>query len=194
VRPPRIQEQLAHVRLGTVCRLSLEKGIQNLFHAVSRLLTRGIDVSCVVAGAGPLLNDLIRLARELGISERVVLNGAVPHSEIDRFLTSEVDVFVLPSLSEGVPKVVLEAMAAGIPIVATAVGGIPEMLGESGERGWLVPAGDVSALADAIESCVKDTDERVKRCEEAHKYVIDHTLEAEAGRIEAVILGLIAKD
>ncbi|MGA8710094.1 MAG: glycosyltransferase family 4 protein [Thermoplasmata archaeon] len=95
-------------------------------------------------GLGPALS----LARSLGVADRIDARGAVPRAELLREYASA-DLFVLPSLFDSFPVVVLEAMAAGVPVVATRVGGVPELL-EEGECGLLVPPGNPGALAEAL--------------------------------------------
>ena len=97
-------------------------------------------------GDGPLREDLARQIAAAGLAGRFVLAGF--RDDLDRFLP-HLDLLVLPSYTEGLPNVVLEAFAAGVPVVATAVGGTPEVV-EDGVSGWLVPPGDPAALARRI--------------------------------------------
>src|SRR5207237_5998703 len=100
----------------------------------------------VLFGDGPLRDALARQVRSYGLEHRFVLAGHC--TDLDALLPF-LDLLVLPSYTEGLPNVVLEAFAAGVPVVATAVGGTPEVV-EDGVNGRLVPAGDTEALADAI--------------------------------------------
>jgi len=110
------------------------------------------DLRVEVAGGGPCLEDLKRLVVELGIAERVTFLGEV--RDVPAVL-ARARLFVLPSRSEGIPLTVLEAMARGLPVVATRVGGLPEVVVE-GKTGYLVPPADPAALAEAILTVWRD--------------------------------------
>jgi glycosyltransferase involved in cell wall biosynthesis len=133
--------------LGTVARLVPIKGIDLLLRAVVSLKTAIPDVRTVVVGDGPERDRLERLAIELGLGDSVIFTG---HRDDALDLIAAMDLFVLSSLSEGIPMAVLESMALGTPVVATRVGGVPEILSD-GNTGVLVPAGDTKALAAALE-------------------------------------------
>lgn len=107
-----------------------------------------------VAGDGPEAGALLELAARLGAGDRVAVHGLRPHSEIPDWLAAA-DLLVLPSLSEGRPNVVLEAMAAGRPVVATRVGGVPELVVD-GETGLLAGPGDAEGLSGAIRRLLVD--------------------------------------
>jgi glycosyltransferase involved in cell wall biosynthesis len=102
----------------------------------------------VLVGDGVLRPQLQALARELGLTDRVTWAGSQPHQRVARYLAAA-DALVLPSLSEGEPNAVLEALSAGRPVVASAVGGVPGLVAE-GEQGYLAPPGDAPALATAL--------------------------------------------
>jgi sugar transferase (PEP-CTERM/EpsH1 system associated) len=128
--------ELTPIYIGTVANLRPVKNHALLLRVGSRLCRSHDHVRFVFAGDGPLKEQLVALAEELGISARVRFLGA--RSDIPDVLNA-LDIFVLPSLSEGMPNAVLEAMACGLPIVATRVGGIPELI-EDGNTGLLVPS------------------------------------------------------
>jgi glycosyltransferase involved in cell wall biosynthesis len=132
--------------LGVVARLDPVKNHLGVFHAIDLLRRQGLDVAIGLAGDGPLRDELEKAARDLGIGDRVHFLGNV--KQIDVFY-SALDVFVLNSHSEGMSNTVLEAMASGLPVVATAVGSNPELVVE-GRTGLLVPPGDVASLADGL--------------------------------------------
>lgn len=136
------------LRLVSVARLSREKGLADLLVAVASLVADGTPVTLNVAGSGPDEERLAALAAELGLGDRVRFAGFVPHGPELVALLDDADVFVLPSHSEGLPHSVAEAMARGLPVVATAVGGIPELLRDG--SGVVVAPGDPTALAAAI--------------------------------------------
>lgn len=144
------------LRVGTMGRLSALKGIHHLVSAVHALVDQGVSVELAVAGEGAELEPLRALAARFGIADRVRFVGFVPDEDADEFLMG-LDVFVLASLSEGLPFSVMEAMRAELPIVASRVGGLPEMLSH-GESGLLVDPGDEVALAHAIAQLHADPD------------------------------------
>jgi glycosyltransferase involved in cell wall biosynthesis len=136
--------------IGIVARLAPQKGVEHLVRALAQLDRDGRGATLLVAGDGPLRDRLENEARELGVVA-VFLGYRGDVAEI----LGALDVFVLPSVTEGLPLVVLEAMAAGCPVVATRVGGIPEAV-RDGETGWLVPPADPDALARAIHHALGD--------------------------------------
>jgi glycosyltransferase involved in cell wall biosynthesis len=131
--------------LITVCRLVPWKGVDALIHALPSLP----ETRLVVAGDGHLRSELAALAESCGVANRAIFLGDVPHSEIAGCLAQS-DAFVLNSTYEGLPHVVLEAMAAGIPVIATDAGGTGEVV-EHEATGLLVPVGDSAALQNAVE-------------------------------------------
>jgi glycosyltransferase involved in cell wall biosynthesis len=137
-----------------VGRLSREKGHKDLLEAVALLAERQDlpEFRVVVVGEGPELESLQRAAKTLGVAERVILAG---HRPDVRPYYAMASVLALPSHSEGSPNVVLEAMAAGIPVVATRVGGVPEIM-EHERTGLIVPSRDPAAMADGIERLLRD--------------------------------------
>lgn len=128
------------------------KGLDVLLRAFASLLTRRPGLTLELVGEGPQTPELRRIARELGVAERVIFSGLAQPEQIAEALRRS-DVFVFPSLSENMPLAVLEALSCGLPVVATDVGGIPEAVGEDGV---LVPPGDPGALAAAIENVLAD--------------------------------------
>ncbi len=135
--------------LVVVARLIEIKGIQHLLTALSLLpeeMRRKIHLR--LCGTGPYEAELRRQAEQVGMTAQVEFSGLVSYEEIPARL-HEADLFVLPSLQEGLPLSLLEAMASGLPVVATTVGGIPGMV-KDGENGLLVPAADPTALRDAL--------------------------------------------
>ena len=132
-------------RLLNVAALAEKKGHRFLLDALNELPEATLDI----VGDGELRAELEAGVRELGLDDRVAFHGEQPKHEVAR-LMREAGLFVLPSLAENLPVVLIEAMASGLPSVATRVGGVPEMLGH--EDGELVPPGDAAALADAIRT------------------------------------------
>lgn len=148
-RPPHFRDA-NKTRLLHVGRLSSEKGVVVLLEALRQLkrkYQRRFELT--VAGSGPEEIRLKENAKSLGIEKNVRFLGYVREdAELSR-LYQESDVFILPSFTEGVPKVILEAMANGLPVVATSVGGIPEII-QNGENGLLVPPGDAEGICESV--------------------------------------------
>lgn len=130
----------------TVARLSPEKDIANLVRAVAITAGRAPNLRVEVAGGGPCLEDLDRLADELGVADRIAFLGNI--QDVSAVLR-RARLFVLSSRSEGIPLSVLEAMARGLPVVATRVGGLPEVVVD-GVTGRLVPPEEPCAMSEAI--------------------------------------------
>ncbi len=129
------------------------KGHGDVLRAAAEVISGGVDQHVVIVGEGHWGGPIIsKAAAELGIAERVHLLGF--RDDIPRILAGS-DIFVLPTPSEGLSIAIMEAMAAALPVVATAVGGNPELV-EPGRTGYLVPAGDASALAEAMRKLAKD--------------------------------------
>ncbi|MCS6862491.1 MAG: glycosyltransferase family 4 protein [Abditibacteriales bacterium] len=131
-----------------VGRLSPEKGAQVLIDALPQMLQRLPRLRLRLIGGGSQQPSLRDTVNQNGLKEHVEFVGAVPHHELPRHY-AEADALVIPSLSEGLPKVLPEALACGLPIIGTQVGGIPEVV-QNGYNGLLVPPGDPDALADAV--------------------------------------------
>jgi glycosyltransferase involved in cell wall biosynthesis len=125
------------------------KGLEVLIDAFGRLAGQGIDFTGLLIGQGPLRSRLEDQVARLGLRDRVRLLGTRPHDRLPDWYRAA-DLFVLPSRSEGVPVVLLEAIACRTPFVASRVGGIPEIAHLGASR--LVPAGDAAALAEAIRA------------------------------------------
>ncbi len=138
--------------VGAAGRLSPEKGFSVLVDAAAEVVRSDQSVGFVLFGEGALRASLTGQIAAKGLAGRFILVGF--HSDLDRFLP-HLDLMVLPSFSEGLPNVALEALAAGVPVVATAVGGTPEVV-EDGRTGYLVLPGDANRLADRILHALSD--------------------------------------
>ena len=152
--------------IGTVTRLSPGKGLDILLQAFSSMSAMQTNATLVVVGAGPLDTALKDQAAALGIADRVHFTGA--RSDMPQVYAS-FDAFVLPSLDEGMPMSVLEAMSAGVPVVATSVGAIPELAGDG--KGWLVAPGAIRPLAAALAEALQNRDDSAKRALKARQNV-----------------------
>jgi sugar transferase (PEP-CTERM/EpsH1 system associated) len=137
--------------IGTAGRLVPVKDQALLLEALAQLAGRGLRFTGVIAGDGPLRGDLEARAAALGIADRVRFLGHVPDVET---VYAALDLFVLSSVSEGLSNTILEAMASGLPVVATRVGGADELI-EEGRTGFTVPASNAPELAAAIERVVR---------------------------------------
>lgn len=152
--PP--QQMVASKTLVTIGRLSEQKGHLVLLDALAALARWGITVETIIAGDGPLRPLLERRIRELGLTGQVVLTGWLSNEQV-RGLILSARAVVLPSFAEGLPVVLMEAMALGRPVITTYVAGIPELVTDK-ICGWLVPAGSVGALAAGIRECLDASD------------------------------------
>jgi glycosyltransferase involved in cell wall biosynthesis len=143
-----------------VGRLIPKKGFSDLIRACELLAEHGKSFRCEIIGEGLIENELRGQIDELCLQDKVVLTGAKPQSQLRRRLAAA-NVFVLPSVidpeggMDNLPTVIMEAMATGLPVVSTNIGGIPEMVIEN-ETGFLVQPGDAVAMADAINKIVGD--------------------------------------
>lgn len=148
--------ELAETDIVLICIANLfkEKGIDYLLKALPAILENNKDVKLLIAGDGPLRDNLKNSSNELNISGSVKFLGKIDNVEE---LLAISKIFVLPSLGEGLPFVILEAMAAGLPCVATNVGGIPEMITNSKE-GYIVEPCDSKSLASAINKILANNE------------------------------------
>jgi glycosyltransferase involved in cell wall biosynthesis len=147
------------VRVVCVGRLVPEKGQSLLIEVVASLRERGVNLHLTLAGDGPQRASLETLTQSLRVSEQVRFAGAVAHTEVAEILRDS-DVFCLPSFAEGVPVVLMEAMAMQLPVVACRVMGIPELI-DDGVNGRLVRPGSRADLADALTSLAIGPEQRI---------------------------------
>jgi glycosyltransferase involved in cell wall biosynthesis len=126
----------------------VEKGLSVLFESLKLLRDAGRDYELTLVGDGADRDRLAALARELAIDRHIIFAGYRSQEEVGEYLRRS-DIFILPSFAEGVPVSLMEAMATGIPVIATNVGGVAELV-ESERTGLLVPPADSAALAQAI--------------------------------------------
>lgn len=156
--------------ITTVANLRRGKGHDVLLHAASGLLRRHPDLVFQLVGDGPLRPSLEALAATLGIDDRVRFLG---HRDDVAAILQTSDLFAFPSLMEAFPNGVMEAMAAGLPVVATRVGGIPELV-EDGRTGLLVPPGDAEAMCGAVERLLASPDEADALAAAARRHIEQH--------------------
>jgi glycosyltransferase involved in cell wall biosynthesis len=180
-------------RLLFVGRLAGVKGVSVLFEALESIAPRFPDLQLTLIGDGLERADLEKEAQARGLGGAVTFAGYRSQAEVAEALR-EADMLILPSFAEGVPVVLMEAMAAGIPVVTTRVAGIPELV-EDGVSGLLVPPGDTDALADAISALLADPARRARMGEKGRaKVVSEFNLDYEAAWLgelfRAYIFGL----
>ncbi len=156
--------------VGMVGRLVPIKDVPTFLAAAARVRTARPDARFAIVGDGELRKALERQTRDLGLAEAVTFHGWREDLE---GVYADLDVVVNASRNEGTPVALIEAMAAGVPVVATRVGGTPDLLGD-GARGRLVPPADPDALADAIVAALARSKEASARVEAARAYVMAH--------------------
>lgn len=144
-------------QLTFVGRLATVKGIPVLFEALTKINS---ELSVTLIGDGPERAELESQAQGHGLSHTVTFAGYKSQAEVAKAL-QKTDLFVLPSFAEGVPVVLMEAMAARVPVIATRIAGIPELV-EHDVNGLLVPTNDANALADAISELINDPERRAE--------------------------------
>jgi colanic acid/amylovoran biosynthesis glycosyltransferase len=166
------------LRILDVGRLVPEKGAPVLLDAVAKVLSRGTDVEVKIVGDGPLRQALVSQISRLGLGERVELLGPLGQDELPKTY-QWADVFCLPSFQEGLPVVLMEAMASGLPVVTSAVAGIPELV--DGTNGFLLPAGRADLIADALEQLASDPERRRELGRAGRQRVVrDHAMDLTA--------------
>lgn len=174
---------LAPLRFVCVGRLCEQKGQLLLLEAMARIVRKGIPVELVLAGDGEMRSEVEALIESLGLRERVRITGWVDSARVrDEILAARA--LVLPSFAEGLPVVIMEAMALERAVISTFVAGIPELV-RSGEDGWLVPAGDVEALQAAIEACLAAPEETLLRmgASARERVLARHSADNEAAKL-----------
>lgn len=187
--------ELSLVRTGrrpghllSVGRLDPIKGFDILLPALARLHARGVDFTCTVIGEGDERARLEHLSTELGLDSVVSFPGAMPHDVVMQQM-DKATLMVLPCVvtqdgnSDGIPNVLMEAMATGLPVISTRISGIPELV-EDGVNGRLVPAGDADALADAMHELLDNPQQRATFAAAGRlKVERDFNVRVEAGRL-----------
>ena len=161
----------------SVGQLKEKKGLRHLVDAMALLRDRGIRASCRIIGEGPLRDELAAQITARGLDGAVELLGALPHDAVLRHY-AEATIFTLPCVvatdgdRDGIPNAILEAMAAGIPVISTPTSGIPEVVRDD-DTGLLVPVADGTALADALERLVREPELRSRIGEAGRAFVVD---------------------
>lgn len=177
----------ASLLIMVVAQLIERKGLHHLIAALAQLpdsLQGRLRLS--LCGTGPCKDALHRQAKEAGLAQQVEFAGLVPYDQVPARL-QQADLFVLPSLQEGLPLSLLEAMACGLPVIATKVGGIPELV-RDGTNGLLVPAGHVGALAEALTRLLADSLERQRMAKAARQEALSWSWQAVWAQYESLFV------
>jgi glycosyltransferase involved in cell wall biosynthesis len=140
-------------QLVCVGRLCEQKGQLLLVEAAGRLAKEGLDFKLVLVGDGPLRSEIEEMIAQLGIEDKIEITGWASNSEVQQHILAS-RAMVLPSFAEGLPVVIMEALALGRPVISTYVAGIPELV-EPGVCGWLVSAGSVEALTNKMRTALQ---------------------------------------
>lgn len=174
-------------RLVFIGRLSEQKGTLLLVEAAQRLAARGVNFELVIAGDGEMRGDIETLIKTYALQTKVRITGWIDANQVRKELLAA-RALVLPSFAEGLPVVIMEAMALKRPVISTYVAGIPELV-RPGEHGWLVPAGDVDALAEAMQECLDAPVEHlVSMGEASHERVLQsHNVDIEAMKLVKLV-------
>ena len=172
--------------LVSVARLSEEKGHLILLPAIAQLRDRHPDLHLTLVGDGPMRRVVESEIARLGLQDAVTITGWVSSDRV-REEIGKARLIVQPSFIEGLPVVMMEAMALARPVVATFVGGVPELVTQ--DRGWLVPAGDSDALEVALESALSHSTEALSKMGEDGRAAVrlHHDAQAEASKLLALI-------
>jgi len=174
------------VTLVNVGRFSEQKGQMLLIEAMAEVQRRGVEVRLQLVGDGELRRTLERAIAQAGLGHCVTLTGWLDEAGVRRAIEAA-HALVLPSFAEGLPMVVMEALVAARPVIATWVAGIPELMQDQ-RTGWLVPPGDALALAEAITDLATSTDEKLRRMGTTGRarVLMRHNIDVEAGKLAAL--------
>lgn len=169
-----MQKKISRPFFCVIAELTRNKGIPYLIQALILVKQRGVQFSCALIGDGEELETIRRMIAENNMTNEIKLLGWIDNAS--QYLKA-FDAFVLPSIKEGLPYVLLEALAAEIPIIATTVGGIPDII-ENGQNGILVPEKNPKALADALQKITSDANLQTRCSKNAVKKFASFSFEA----------------
>lgn len=186
---PALEQARGDLVVGSVGRFTTQKGYRYLIAAAPTVLERLPNVTFVLVGDGELRQELQSQALNLGIADKILFAGQRPDVLP---LIKSMDLFVLPSIYEGLPTVVMESMASGVPVVATDIPGTDELV-RSGENGWLVPARQPQELAQAIVAALENPHLRQLYAQRAKDTVAAFRIEAIAGQYEALYRAVLGE-
>lgn len=178
-------------RVVCVGRLCEQKGQLLLVNAIGRLRQRGVAIELVLAGDGEMRDEIEACIQQLKLQDCVTITGWISSDQVrDEILNARA--LVLPSFAEGLPVVIMEAMALRRPVLTTYVAGIPELV-RPGEGGWLFPAGDIDALASTLDEFLAVPHEMLERMgESAHiRALKQHSIDTEAAKLAQLIAATV---
>ncbi len=156
-----IKPAIQNRKMVCVGRLCEQKGQQLLVEAAVKLAQEGEDFKLVLAGDGPMRKNIEKLIKEHGMESKVTITGWISSDRVQEELL-DCTALVLPSFAEGLPVVIMEAMALARPVVTTYIAGIPELV-IHGENGWLIPAGSLDALTTSMREVLHSKDEDIAK-------------------------------
>ncbi|BAQ62823.1 glycosyl transferase [Geminocystis sp. NIES-3708] len=157
--------------LVCVGRLCPQKGQILLLKAIARLKEKRIICNLTLVGDGELRREIENLAEKLEVKNQIIITGWASSEEVKQQIT-KAKLMVIPSFAEGLPVVIMESLALGIPVISTYIAGIPELI-VNGESGWLIPAGDIDALTIAIESALNLPIEKLEEMGQKGKIAVN---------------------
>jgi len=168
------------VCVGRICE---QKGQLLLVEAIARLKQQGLEARLVLAGDGPMRRDIEERAAELGVTDRIRITGWIGGEQVRQEILGA-RFLALPSFAEGIPVVIMEAMALKRPVISTYVAGIPELV-EHERNGWLVPSGDIDALTAILARCLAVPEARWREIGQAarERVLRDHDVDVEAAKL-----------
>ncbi len=182
--PPPPNDSRRLVWVGRICE---EKAVPVLLEAAQRLIARGVDLELVMVGDGPMRPSIEAQIRAQGLAERVSITGWMNNQRV-REQIAAARAMVLPSFAEGLPAVLMEALALGRPAISTYVAGIPELI-EPGVNGWLVPAGSVDHLEQAMLEALQTPLDKLRQMGQAGRQAVlrKHDTATEVGKLEKLM-------
>jgi glycosyltransferase involved in cell wall biosynthesis len=189
-----IDQRPSSRRFVCVGRLCEQKGQLLLLEAVRRLVEMEVKIELVLAGDGEMRPDIERFISDHKLQLVVRVTGWIDGKQVQEEIRAA-RALVLPSFAEGLPVVLMEAMALHRPVISTYVAGIPELV-KAGENGWLVPAGDVEALMSAMRECIAATDERLAQMGAMgqERVSVCHDINKQASQLAALYRDVIHAD
>lgn len=186
------QPVVATSRLVCVGRLSEQKGQLLILDALGKIAADGVPFEMILAGDGPMRKNVEQSIQRLGLKDKVRITGWLSNDAVRKELL-ESRVMVLPSFAEGLPVVIMEALALGRPVLTTYVAGIPELV-QDGVNGWLIPAGSVGALAGALVQALQTPPERLQEMGKAGaaRVAAAHDANTEAAKLATLFQKIAA--
>lgn len=180
-------------RLVCIGRISEQKGHLLLVEAAARLKRQGMDFEIALVGDGPMRGEIEQLSAKLGVAENVKVLGWMDSDQVKQQILAS-RAMVLPSFAEGLPVVIMEALALGRPVISTYIAGIPELV-EPGRNGWLVPAGSVDDLVEAMREALEAPVEKLQAMGRhgARRVAERHCLATEAAKLAELFAAAAGK-